>query len=103
MDDGIRGRMARAPAIFAKGHIVAPAQIIYLKVLGNAVTAEVDLGAGNFTGFAANPGVMCPKGSWRVIHSGVSERTQGSSPRNSTAQNFKPVGSVPAGNEVVNQ
>lgn len=25
VDDGIRGRMARAPAIFAKGHVVAPA------------------------------------------------------------------------------
>lgn len=42
VDDGIRGRMARAPAIFAKGHVVAPAQIIYLKVLGNAGTVQVE-------------------------------------------------------------
>jgi hypothetical protein len=43
VDDGIRGRMARAPAIFAKGHVVAPAQIIYLKVLGNAGTVQWNL------------------------------------------------------------
>ena len=40
VDDGIRGRMARAPAIFAKGHVVAPAQIIYLK-RPNSVTVNV--------------------------------------------------------------
>jgi len=35
VDNGISGRMARAPAIFAKGHVVVPAQIIYLKVLAS--------------------------------------------------------------------
>ena len=45
VDDGIRGRMARAPAIFAKGQVVAPAQIIYLKVLGNSDLGEVKSGA----------------------------------------------------------
>jgi hypothetical protein len=59
VDDGIRGRMARAPAIFAKGHVVAPAQIIYLKVPGNAVIAEVAFGAGNFTGFTTNRELRC--------------------------------------------
>src|SRR5437016_2291658 len=42
VDDGIRGRMAHASAIFAKGHVVAPAQIIYLKVLGNSVPVNLN-------------------------------------------------------------
>jgi hypothetical protein len=49
VDDGIRGRMARAPAIFAKGHVVAPAQIIYLKVPGNAVTIQVDFQVSDYS------------------------------------------------------
>lgn len=42
-------------------------------------------------------------GLFEILYSAFPERTQGISPRNSTAQSFKPVGSVPAGNEVVNQ
>ena len=42
-------------------------------------------------------------GLGEILYSGFPERTQGISARNSTAQSFKPVGSVPAGNEVVNQ
>jgi hypothetical protein len=56
VDDGIRGRMARTPAIFAKGQIVAPAQIIYLKVLGNAETAEVHTSP-NISDFHDFPGL----------------------------------------------
>jgi hypothetical protein len=48
-------------------------------------------------------GVMWLYGLDGIICSGGSERTQGISRRNSTAQSFRPVGSVPAGNEVVNQ
>ena len=42
VDDGVRRCMAGALAIFTKGHVVTLAQVIYLRVLGNGITSEVD-------------------------------------------------------------
>jgi hypothetical protein len=65
VDDGISGRMARAPAVFAKGHVVAPAQIIYLKVLGNAVIGKVP--AADFIRFQGGS-LAGPLGPRPILH-----------------------------------
>lgn len=41
MDDGMRGRMAGALAIFTKRHVVAPAQSYTQSPVYNAVTGHV--------------------------------------------------------------